>query len=144
MARWSLLLLAFVVVGDFISVLLARPVLPEFMHRTYETAGFLPLLLLAVLVAAPVAEEVLFRGFMFEGLARSSAGPLGAILLSAGLWAAIHLQYDLFGIGQIFLGGILLGWARWQTGSLYACIILHGLLNLFATLQLLVLRNFSG
>jgi len=38
------------------------------------------------------------------------------MLLAAGLWAAIHLQYDWFGIAQVFCLGLLFGWVRWRSG----------------------------
>lgn len=55
------------------------------------TAGFLPLLIFVVVVIAPLTEEVVFRGFMYRGLAdRWGAAP--AVLITAGLWALAHTQ----------------------------------------------------
>jgi HAD superfamily hydrolase (TIGR01509 family) len=141
-ARWCLVLLGFVVVSDLITILLGKPVVPEFMHQIYETAVFLPLLWIALIVAAPIGEEIIFRGFMFQGLARSRIGVAGAILIPSVIWAALHMQYDFYGISQIFVAGLLLGYARWKTGSVHTCIILHALMNLIATLELIVKRNF--
>jgi hypothetical protein len=47
----------------------------------------------------------------------------------------VHVQYDLYGITIIFLAGLLFGFARWRTGSIYPCVLMHGLMNLVATLQ---------
>ena len=90
---------------------------------------------LAVIVAAPVFEEIFFRGFLFKGLQHSRIGPLGAILVTSLLWATIHLQYDLWDLGIIFALGIFLGFARLKTGSVYATIALHALVNLIATIE---------
>ena len=49
-------------------------------------------------------------------LLASGLGVPGTILLAAGLWAAIHLQYDWFGIAQVFCLGLLFGWVRWRSG----------------------------
>jgi membrane protease YdiL (CAAX protease family) len=49
---------------------------PAFMTETFEsarTAGMLPVLLLAFVVLGPLQEEMLFRGFLYRGLARRSA-----------------------------------------------------------------------
>jgi membrane protease YdiL (CAAX protease family) len=84
---------------------------------------------------APLAEETLFRGFMFEGLQRSRAGAWGAIIITSAVWTAIHMQYEIGGLAQIFVAGIVLGVARWRTRSLWAPICLHAFMNLVATVE---------
>jgi uncharacterized protein len=83
----------------------------------------------AAIIAAPIFEEVMFRGFLFRGFQASFLGTSGAIGLTAVLWAALHLQYNLYGIAFIALTGILFGLARVRTGSLIVPLILHALLN---------------
>ena len=96
----------------------------------------MPLLWLAVVVAGPIVEEALFRGFFFRGIQCSKLGAPGAIIITSVLWSALHLQYDTFEIATIFVFGLLLGCVRWQTGSLYLTIILHSLSNLVPTIAL--------
>ena len=136
--RWSIAVLLLVALSDAVTVWLGRPVVPPFMVEAYQTAGFLPLFCLALIVAAPLAEESLFRGFLFEGILHSKLGPTGAVIFSALSWAVIHLQYDLYGIITIFVSGLLLGYVRLKTGSLYATMFLHGLMNLIATVEVAV------
>jgi uncharacterized protein len=64
------------------------------------------------------------------------------VIITSLLWAAIHLQYDLYGIATIFVGGIFLGWVRLKTDSIWLCIILHGMMNLIATLEVAAYRAF--
>jgi uncharacterized protein len=97
-------------------------------------AGVWPLLL-AALVFAPIGEEIVFRGFLYRGLAASRLGMMGAIILSAGIWAAIHMQYDLFQMGVIFVIGLTLGAMRAWSGSTYLAIVLHSLVNAAAFSQ---------
>ena len=47
----------------------------------------------------------------------------------------MHVQYDAFTLGQIFLIGLLLGWMRWASGSTLLTIVLHMLANLAACIQ---------
>ena len=136
---WLAAALVFVMASDGLSTLLERPVVPEFMVRTYATAGILPLFWAAIVLLGPIFEEVFFRGFMFAGLARSRLGGAGAVMVTALAWAAIHLQYDLYGMATVFAIGLLLGWARLRTGSLYLTIALHAAFNLVATLELVLL-----
>ena len=78
-----------------------------------------------VLLLAPVLEEVLFRGFLFEGLSVTFLGPLGAAVLSTGLWVLIHTQYDPVTLVYVLGLGALLTMARLKTGNLAIPIMLH-------------------
>ena len=128
----TLVLLAF---SDGLTWLLGKPIVPEFMRAVHATAQPLWLLWLALVVAAPLFEEVFFRGFLFTGFAASAAGPAAAIVITSALWAAIHLQYDLYGIATLFVLGVVFGLARLRTGSLYVPLALHAMTNLIAAAQ---------
>lgn len=141
--RWSAALLILVVFSDALTVWLGKPISPQFMCDAYRTAGFLPIFWLALLVAAPLTEESLFRGFLFEGLLHSRLGAAGAVVLSAVAWAITHLQYDFYGIATIAVSGLLLGYVRLKSGSVYATLFLHGLMNLIATLEVALLSRGS-
>lgn len=135
LAVWCGWLVLFVVASDLLTVSLGRPVVPESMMEAYASATIPPLLWLALIVAAPLAEETVFRGFLFKGLRHSRVGAAGAIVIPSLIWSSIHLQYDLYGIATIFVAGLLLGLARLRTGSLYVPLALHGLMNLIATVE---------
>lgn len=90
--------------SDTTSYLLGRPIVPQVVIDLYRTSP-LVLLFLAVVIAGAVGEEVIFRGFLYEGIASHRPGPLSAILVSALLWAAPHLQYDLYGVATIAVIG---------------------------------------
>jgi membrane protease YdiL (CAAX protease family) len=128
-----------VVMGwDLISRLAGREVVPGFMGEVLQSAradGTVWLLLVAFCVAAPVSEELFARGFLYRGWSESPLGPAGAILLSSLVWTALHLQYDWFFLGEVFSIGLLLGYLRYRSHSLWLTILLHGLNNLAATLQ---------
>jgi membrane protease YdiL (CAAX protease family) len=142
--RWCGALLATVFLIDFLIWYFELPVDTEFMRRAYATSGSLPLLWFVLLVVAPISEEVLFRGFMFEGFLRSPAGAAGAIVIPAGFWAVIHMQYDFYGIASIFILGLLLGYARWKSGSICTTIYMHTLTNLVALGQVMLEQPLPG
>jgi membrane protease YdiL (CAAX protease family) len=106
----------------------------SFMTDTYTSAGWLPLLWIAVVIFAPVFEEAFFRGFLFVGLERSRIGVVGTILFTSLVWAALHMQYDLVGMATIVIMGIVLGVIRHRTRSLWPTIIFHSLWNFVALL----------
>lgn len=136
--RWLLGLIVLMAASDSLTLALGRPIVPEVMVEAYRNTSFLPMLWFGLVIAAPISEETLFRGFLFRGFAESRLGGTGTVLLTAGLWAGIHLQYDLYGIATIFVSGILLGWARLKTGSVPLCMALHGLMNLLATIEITI------
>ncbi len=139
--KWVLWLGLVLFVSDMLAIATGRPAVPDFMHLAYDTADSKLLLWLALVVAAPLFEELLFRGFLFQGLRQSVLGTSGAIVLLAALWAAIHTQYDLFGMASVFAIGVVLGFARWHSGSLLLPIALHAAANFVAMLQLVLLRQ---
>lgn len=124
--------------ADLVSHFSGRQVVPDVVVGLYVAArdsGALWLLALALIVAAPVGEELVFRGFMFRGFAASKLGVAGAIALPALLWTMLHLQYDSFYLVHIFVIGLLFGWLRWRSGSVTVPLLLHALVNLVALLQ---------
>ncbi len=133
--RWIAIALVIGIFWDATNYLLGRPIVPDFMRQAYATAGFMPLFWIALVVAAPVLEELFFRGFLFSGLERCWLKIAGTVALTAVIWAIIHVQYELYDIFWICIMGILFGIARVRTGSLYTPIILHMFLNLLATIE---------
>jgi membrane protease YdiL (CAAX protease family) len=104
------------------------------------TFGGLVLHLLAGAVVAPVAEEVLFRGFALTAWTRT-VGPRAAIVRSSILFVLAHVLFvggDTFGqaAGLAFVGGVVrvpiafvLGWLFVRTGSIWGPIGLHAAFN---------------
>jgi uncharacterized protein len=142
--RWTNFLigaiaLAVLVMGwDFLSRATGREVEPGFMGDVLKSAradGALWLLVIAFCVAAPITEELFARGFLYRGWSESFLGPIGAIVLSSMVWTVLHLQYDWYFLGEVFSIGLLLGYLRYRTNSIWLTIFVHGLNNLAATLQ---------
>lgn len=133
---WGLLILAV----DFgFLFLVARFDLPWTGDDSYEAIGgfplFLPLLVLSLVVLTPVFEELLFRGFLLEGLRQSRLGEVGAILMTASLWAVIHPGGPVRWL-SLALYGALLAIARLRTGSTWLAVVIHGISNLAAVIAI--------
>lgn len=133
--RWLGILAVFIVASDGLTVLLGKPVVPEFMQQVYQSTTTHWFLWLALVLAAPLMEELFFRGFVITGLQSTVLRPAGAVLVSAAFWALLHLQYDAYGILTIFVMGILLGAARIKSNSVLLTIGLHGFANLVAMVE---------
>lgn len=95
-------------------------------------AGFL------IVIAAPIAEEVFFRGFMFAGF--RSAMPFW---LAAGLSGTVFGSFHFTGGGslpvvlQLSIFGAILAWVYERSGSIRPAIAMHMLNNAIAFTVLL-------
>ena len=138
LVRWLVATLLFIAAMDAFTWLIGKPIVPEFMQLVYRSAEQKGVLWFALIVAAPLAEELLFRGFVVSGLAPSRIGPVGAVIVAALAWAAIHVQYDLYGIGTIVALGLLFGAARIKTGTVVVPMAMHALANLVATIETMI------
>jgi membrane protease YdiL (CAAX protease family) len=140
-------LVGLIILGDALLYFGGYPLVTPFQLQSYTTAaaeGWLPGLLLGAIVFAPAGEEVLFRGFLFRGWARTAFSSWFAIPVISLLWMALHVQYDWTGMLQIFVIGLFLGWMRWRSGSLLLTFLLHALFNLEGTFEtVLQIRFFS-
>jgi len=87
----------------------------------------------AAAVAAPLGEEIVFRG-MLQQSAMLFMRPFEAVVLCAFLFAAVHLQsYYLLGLLGV---GVILGVVFLRTANLTAAVYVHGLYNLISLLAL--------
>jgi uncharacterized protein len=88
-----------------------------------------PLVLLGIAVLiGPVTEELLFRGFMYRGLAVSRLGVAGAIALTSVAFGVWHIAGAFPGLctsAYWALLGIFLGWLRWRCSSTTLPVIAH-------------------
>lgn len=92
-------------------------------------SGFL-LLFIAVVIIAPLGEELLFRGFFQKILEDNWKDVTRAVLVTAVIFSFIHM--NPFWFAQIYILGILLGFLAWKTNSIIPSLILHSLNNLIA------------
>lgn len=91
-------------------------------------------LIAAVLIgvcAAPICEEILFRGFLYQGL-RRSFGPGRAALLSAAGFAWAHA--DVLRMPGTFVAGVILASLYERRRTLIAPIAAHTVLNVIASI----------
>jgi membrane protease YdiL (CAAX protease family) len=127
-----------IAVGDIVTLLAGRDLVPPFQLEAYRTAqltGSLPWLWIALVVVAPLGEEILFRGFLYRGWLQWAPDPWSVIVVISAIWSLLHIQYDWFGMLQVFVTGMLFGWLRWRSGSTILVILMHALLNLEGTME---------
>ncbi len=106
----------------------------DFMESAKPAFPELAALLFSTVIVAPIFEEIVFRGFLFQGL-RKKTGALWAAVISTVFFALIHTQYDIWGWISVGLTGAAACYMTLRTGSLKSAIVLHALTNLFITLD---------
>jgi membrane protease YdiL (CAAX protease family) len=122
---------------DLMLYVTGRDIVPPFQSEAYQSArdaGWLAAMTFAIVVVAPIGEEVVFRGFLYRGLVRPGREILGIVVIALA-WALLHIQYDWLGMSQIFALGLILGWFRWASGSTTLTVIMHVLINLEAMIE---------
>lgn len=127
-AAWG----AVVVYGLLLTLILGEGAVPEQdVEELFGSKAVLPVVGVAVVLAAPFAEEVFFRGFVFPGLIRP-LGVAGAILASGLLFAMFHVTGpDSAGLIIPFTPiGMLFAWLYYHTGTIWTSIAAHLVFNL--------------
>lgn len=99
-----------------------------------QTIGLKILTFLMVVVIAPVCEEIVFRGYLYNAMRRTFKREREREVVNALLFAAAHvfLISYLFGAGvpyYIFVLGYLLARLYSKSGSVLPGIVLHALNN---------------
>lgn len=84
---------------------------------------------IALLVVAPIAEELIFRGFIFRGF-RNSFGILTAAIISSLIFGVVHGQLNV--AIDTFCLGLMLCYLYQKTDSIWPSIALHSLKNSIA------------
>jgi membrane protease YdiL (CAAX protease family) len=93
-----------------------------------EAFGAVPFQILLVAIAAPVSEEVCFRGMLFGGL-RERLPRWAAALISAAIFGALHAVTGLSAVPPLIAFGLILALLYEKTGSIVPGILLHVLNN---------------
>jgi len=73
-----------------------------------------------------ITEEIAFRGLVQHWLV-SAIAPMRALVIASALFMALH--FSVLSAPYLFLVGMLLGWAKLKTGSLYPSMLIHFLHN---------------
>jgi len=109
------------------------------VYRNARAVGILPLFWFVAVVVIPVAEEIVFRGFVFRGLTGHSQ--IIASSTTSLAWALAHVGMAWSNKLQVVSFGLLLGWMRWRSGSVVLPMLTHGLWNLCAMLRIAYILN---
>lgn len=100
----------------------------DFVDPLYQSVDSVWLLVIAMVIVAPIYEEMVFRGLLWSGISEQFSPQRGTIIASivtSVVFAVIHLQYGLYEITTIMLLALIFCYARIKSGSLLLPIMLH-------------------
>ncbi|MGC6448776.1 MAG: type II CAAX prenyl endopeptidase Rce1 family protein [Rubripirellula sp.] len=92
------------------------------VFRDHGASGFFLPLAFMIGVTPAFCEELLFRGYIQQRLARVLPPGLG-IFIASFLFAAFHI--DFVHVLAVFPLGLFLGWVTWRSGSLFPAMVGH-------------------
>ena len=98
-----------------------------------EGFGAIPVQILLIVVAAPVSEEVCFRGMLFGGL-RERLPRFAAALVAGLVFGGLHALTGVSAVPPLIAFGFVLSLLYEKTGSIVPGIVLHMLNNSVALL----------
>lgn len=109
------------------------PAVQEDLRQAAANPATLPFMALGAVLLIPVAEELLYRGMLFQGL-RTRYGRWPAIGLSGFFFGLLHAQWGDLGATMLLLAafyplGMWLAWVFDRRGSLLATIVCHAVYN---------------
>ena len=128
--KWMAAAIGFYLFCTFVyAVLVGQP------HQKDIAKGFgaVPFQVLLIVVAAPISEELCFRGMLFGGL-RTRLPRLAAALISAVIFGGLHATTGVSAIPPLIVFGFVLALLYEKTGSIVPGILLHMLNNSVALL----------
>jgi membrane protease YdiL (CAAX protease family) len=110
----------------------ALVVVPE-QEDIADGFGPIPVQILLIVIAAPISEEICFRGMLYGGL-RERLPRLAAALLAGLIFGGLHALTGVTAVPPLIFFGFVLALLYERTGSIWPCILLHMLNNSVALL----------
>ena len=126
------LLLIFMIGSQALTYLLDKtPLL--FVDPLYQSVSSVWLLVFAMVIVAPLYEELIFRGILWSAIAEQFAvpsfseyrGAIVASIVTSLIFAVIHVQYGIYEISTIVVLALIFCYARVKSGSLLLPMLLH-------------------
>lgn len=120
---------AYLVFATFYSLVIVEPEQKDIA----EGFGAVPVQVLLIAIAAPISEEVCFRGMLYGGL-RERLPRIPAALLGGLIFGGLHALTGVSAVPPLIAFGFILSLLYEKTGSIVPGILLHMLNNSVALL----------
>ncbi|MFC1548402.1 lysostaphin resistance A-like protein [Candidatus Omnitrophota bacterium] len=137
------ILLGIMVITFFVTKLIkyqppVQPIVEVFMEEKETAVLWLSTLFAAIF--GPVAEEIFFRGFMYNAIKRT-LGMFWGMIITAAVFSMLHAH--IAGFLPIMALGILLAYLYEKTGSLVTSMSVHIMHNVGMLLMVFLMRGIG-
>lgn len=117
--------------------LLGAPPINQAYHWVTGNPAVLPYMFFLLIVVAGFGEETLFRGWMFERLAKLLGSSLWAksaiVVITTSIFASLHyFDQGIPGVEQAAITGLVFGTVFAMTGRIFMLMIAHAAFDLTA------------
>lgn len=137
LATWPVIILCTLII-NWATILFTGQPLDPIAHQTLgllqsqpEMNRWVFLVILAVVIGAPVIEEIVYRGTIQALIRSSTISPWPSILITATIFSLVHYRVTIpAALPGLFILGLGLGIAYDYTGRIITPIIMHLLFNL--------------
>lgn len=130
-----------IILHNAILIALGVPTQAESIFKLLEMVNSPWGIALGGVLVAPLVEEIIFRGFFFQGL-RQAFGSKKAILVSSIVFAAMHLQLEA--LIPTFILGCSLAYVFDRANSIWPGALLHTLVNLLGIGVVMLMNSMPG
>jgi membrane protease YdiL (CAAX protease family) len=120
---------AYLLFATFYSLVIVEPKQKDIA----EGFGAVPVQVLLIVIAAPISEEICFRGMLFGGL-RTRLPRIPAALVGGLIFGGLHALTGISAVPPLMAFGFILCLLYEKTGSIVPGIMLHMLNNAVALL----------
>lgn len=104
-----------------------------FVDPLYQSVSSVWLLVFAMVIVAPLYEELVFRGILWSAIteqfvaspSQELRGAIIASIVTSVIFAVIHLQYGVYEISTIVVLALIFCYARIKSSSLLLPMLLH-------------------
>jgi membrane protease YdiL (CAAX protease family) len=93
----------------------------------------------AVMILAPIGEELVFRGFLYTAF-RERWGFAPSLIVVSVLFSAMHFEPSMMYPMLVMPLAFVLGWLREKSGGIFAPVLLHMMVNDWAFLSTYLTR----
>ena len=128
---------------DTVTLALHKPIVPDTLQPLFTGASSAVAMAVFAVIVTPLVEELLFRGVLFPVVARS-LNTFWAVILVSVLFGLAHMATygpDAYSVMQSLVAGLYLTWLRARTRLLAPSVAAHTALNLYATVEAVVMMN---
>lgn len=132
---WPIVMLASIISSALVILITGKPVDPIAhgtlaLFREHTMDGWMVLLIVIVVFAAPIVEEVMYRGLVQESIGQLGVSRWTSIVLTSIFFALMHLPVvEPHALVMLFVLSLGFGWMYEKTGRLAAPIAMHAAFN---------------